>query len=65
MRPLKVIARDRKCKLIIDEALEITNIGLGDGSLLVDEIAQHGHELDWMQFTELLDKNQREIYEGT
>jgi uncharacterized phage protein (TIGR01671 family) len=64
MRPIKFRAWDRKEKEMIEPAFTIENIGLGDGSLIVDERAQRGNELDWMQLTGLLDKNGKEIYEN-
>ena len=63
MRKIKFRVWDRKEQEMIYNALEITNFGLGDGSLLVDVKAQRGNELDWMQFTGLKDMTDREIYE--
>lgn len=45
---------------MIQDALFIANIGLGEGSLLVDERTQKGNELIWMQSTGLLDNTKWE-----
>lgn len=64
MREIKFRAWDRVEKKMIANALMIRNIGLGDGSLLVDADAQKGNELDWLQFTGLLDSKGVEAWEG-
>jgi len=57
-------AWDKKEKEMIYEALVIKDIGLGEGSVLVDERTQKGNELIWMQWTGLEDRNEKRCYEG-
>ncbi len=64
MRENKFRTWDKKEKVMIDNALEIKNIGLGEGSVLIDEEAQTGNELIWMQFIGQKDENGKEIFEG-
>lgn len=64
MREIKFRAWDRKEKEMIEEAIVFGNIGAGDGSVLVNEKAQRGNELDWTQYTGYKDEKDIEAYEG-
>lgn len=60
----KYRAWDRKEKEMIKDALLIGNIGLGEGSVVIDERVQRGNELDWMKYINLDDKNGNPIFKG-
>ena len=59
---LSSLAMDKVEKEMIYGALEIKDIGLGEGSVLVDEKTQRGNELIWQQYTGLKDNENKELY---
>ena len=61
---IKFRAWDIKNKCMINNALIIGNIGLGEGSVVVDSRVQNGQELYWMQDTGLDDLNSKDIHVG-
>lgn len=64
MKKIKFRAWDIVEKKMRFDALEIKDIGLGEGSVIASDEVQTDHPLKWMQFTSLLDSNKKEIYEG-
>jgi len=64
MREIKFRAWDTIEKKIRLEALEIKDIGLGQGSVIASKEVQTDSPLIWMQFTGLLDKHGKEIWDG-
>jgi uncharacterized phage protein (TIGR01671 family) len=67
MRNIKFRAWIPTAKIMVSDGLMIGNFGEGEGSVLVDSELQSGEALKgliWMQFTGLLDKNGKEVFEG-